>query len=111
MKDTGGLSFCGTGLAGRRLYYVANILARYCERELPLARIWLRSWRARGWTTGVRFGAGISFRVINFSLPRRGAPEKLSTKRFGARGWEKAPLVKFPPGATEETVLNCGRAL
>lgn len=89
-----------------------NVIARYCEKDLPLARIWLRSWKARGWRTGVRLaGKGISLRVINFSLPRRGAPEKLVSKKFGSRGWESSPLVKFPAGATEEDVLSCGRPL
>lgn len=90
---------------------MANIVARYSEKELPLARVWLRSWRARGWRTGIRFKDGISFRVINFSFRRRGAPEKLPIKRYGARGWQDSPLVKFPAGSTEETVLSCGRPL
>jgi len=93
---------------------VANIIARYCEKELPLARVWIRSWRARGWKTGIRFDKRerwVSLRVINFSLKRRGSPEQLKWKRYGVRGWLTSPLVKFPAGATEDDVLNCGRPL
>lgn len=88
-----------------------NVVARYSEADLPLARLWLRSWKAHGWTTGIRFNQGISLRVINFSLPKRGAPAKLVPKKYGSPGWEKAPLVKFPSGVTEEQILNCGRSI
>jgi len=93
-----------------RLLDVANVIARYCEADLPLARIWLRSWKARGWKTGIRFDTGISFRIINFShrLRDRGRPK---AKKYGTRGWLNAPLVKFPPGTTEADVINCGRPL
>lgn len=97
-----------------RLFYVKakKVLARYREADLPLARLWLRSWKARGWRTGISFTQGISFRTINFGLPRRGSdPGKFKTKRFGARGWETAPLVCFPDSATEEQVLACGRRI
>jgi hypothetical protein len=91
---------------------VKRIIAKYAEKDIALARVWFRSWKARGWRTGVRLGgSGISFRVINFGLARRGAPEKNKSKKLGARGWLTSPLVKFPPGSTEDDVLNCGREL
>ena len=89
----------------------ANIIAKYSEADLPIARLWLRSWKAHGWKTGISFSKGVSFRLINFGLPRRGAPPKLKSKAFGAPGWETAPLVRFPSGVTEEQILNCGRSI
>lgn len=89
----------------------SKVLARFKEADLPLARLWLRSWKARGWRTGVSFTEGISFRVINFGLPRRGFTGKFKTKNYGSPGWETAPLVKFPATATEAQVLACGRTV
>jgi len=95
---------------------VALVIGRFNEKDLPVARAWLRSWKTRGWRTGIGLGrnAGLSLRVINFSLvsPKRGreVPD-FRPKRYGAKGWQTAALVKFPPGATEDEILNCGRSL
>ena len=94
------------------------VIGKYCEKDLPVARIWLRSWKNRGWKTRIGFGnVDTSLRIINFSMrPPKGAPRgvypvKFKAKRYGARGWQNAELVKFPPGSTEETILNCGREI
>lgn len=93
---------------------MALVLAKFCEKDLPTARVWLRSWKARGWRTGIRFSKkGVSLRLINFSMAptRRGEVPTFRSKSFGVRGWKTAALVKFPLGTTEEEVLNCGREL
>jgi hypothetical protein len=91
------------------------ITGKYCEKDLPMARIWLRSWKNRGWKTRIGFDRlATSMRIINFSLRAPKSHKGISIptprpKRYGARGWKTADLVKFPLGTTEETVLNCGR--
>jgi hypothetical protein len=105
------LSFCSIRAQKCRLFCVAKkIIATYREADLGLARLWIRSWKARGWKPGIRLARGYeSLRLINFGQ-RPGHPV-FKIKRFGAKGWKTAPLVRFPANATEDDVLNCGRAL
>jgi hypothetical protein len=75
------------------------------------------SWTRRGWgiravLNGASIPRGKGVRVvdptvINYAFKRGRA----RIKKYGAPGWDKAPLVKFPEAATEYTILNCGRAI
>lgn len=103
-----------------------NVFAFYDpDSPHPLTRLWIKSWAARGWTPRLILPSeregGLSDRqianhrgkgtlstlnAINFSRkPRTERPRKTD--------WPDADgdVVIFPTGATEETVLHCGRDL
>ena len=97
--------------------------------------LWDRSWTAQGWRTqvlsvkevaeaggnpakamrrrcvrlGVPFARLVDLSVINFGFPP--CRRKPRVANFLRRGWQVAPLVRFPTGATEDTVFACGRRL
>lgn len=80
-----------------------------------MLRVWVRSWKNRGWTPRLVFNGatkhGRSLKVtpyvINFSH-RKGSCRIV---QHGKQGWKEADLVRFPDGTTEDFVLNCGREI
>ena len=80
-----------------------------------MLRVWVRSWKNRGWTPRLIFKGSVkpgrSLKltpyVINFSH-RRG-PRRIVS--HGNKGWREAALVLFPVGTTEDFILDCGRPL
>jgi len=108
---------------------LVKVFAAYSEQRAPLVRVWMESWSSRGWTPQLLSakelvehgslrravearGGGVlaDVLVINFSYPTRRQP-LLRAVRFGRAGWERAPLVRFPRGVTEEEIRDCGRVL
>ena len=106
-----------------------KVFAVFAESLAGVVKIWSRSWAARGWTPQLishkeieahgspraaakaRGGGFLSHLfVINFSYPARRRP-RVRTVKQGAPGWTEAPLVRFPPGVTEQDIRDCGRAL
>lgn len=92
-----------------------TIFTVYSEAQAGILRLWAQSWKARGWTPKLvtrkkekqgRFS--YSF-VINFS--QRPTRKPLRPVKFGARGWQDAPLVRFPETVTVQQVLDCGRVV
>jgi hypothetical protein len=106
-----------------------KLFAEYSERKVGLVRVWMKSWTARGWepqllsrkevleagnpqkAARARGGGAVGdASVINYGYrARKGAAPRV--KQFGKPGWESADLVRFPAGATESQVLECGRCL
>jgi hypothetical protein len=80
-----------------------------------MLRVWVRSWKNRGWTPRLIFNGtakqGRSLKlspyVINFSYKR--GPRRIVD--HGKSGWREASLVRFPAGTPEDFVLSCGRPL
>src|SRR6266581_6570867 len=94
-----------------------KVFTDYSDKSAHLLRVWVRSWSTRGWEPRLIFQKStnpgrspkVSSRVINFSL--RPCNRFQNAVKHGTREWKKAPLVEFPPGVTEDFILNCGRAL
>jgi len=103
------------------------IFALFEASKIPLVRIWVDSWQARGWSPALispreveeagsfrkavahrRGNAMSDLSEINFSGSPRGP---LRSVRFGKKGWLTAPLVRFPTGTTEAEIYSCGRKL
>lgn len=93
-----------------------KVFTDYSEDSAHMLRVWVRSWKNRGWTPrlvfsdSVKHGRSLKLTpfVINFSH-RPGGKRRISD--YGKRGWLLSPLVRFPAGSTEDTVLDCGRPL
>lgn len=86
------------------------------RHQAELCALWRRSWLGAGWTPRVlrktkKAPAGrpvVTFSHINFSCP---PGRMLEACPFGAPGWRTAEVVLFPPEATPQQILDCGRPL
>ena len=106
-----------------------KVFAVFAEPLAEIVKLWARSWAARGWTPQLlshkeieihgspraaaraRGGGFLStLLVLNFSYPARRRP-RVRTVKWGSPGWQTAPLVRFPPGVTEQDIRGCARAL
>ena len=106
-----------------------KVFSVFSERKAGLIKVWAQSWEARGWTpqlisereletegsvrAAIRArGGGVlaDVLVVNFEYPARRRPPR-RVVGFGKPGWKMARLVRFPAGATEEQIRNCGRSL
>ena len=106
-----------------------KVFAVFRESQSGIVKVWAASWRAHGWTPQLLAewevedsgsarraakarGGGllVDVCVINFAYPDRRRPTR-RLARVGRSGWLTAPLVRFPPGTTEQTIRDCGRAL
>lgn len=100
-----------------------QVFARYDLQTRHLIRLWMRSWKARGWRPRIYFGNSVpaDFRegkdteapcnLINYSWsPRRPCTVAWDFSSPPAQNHE-ADVVIFPQHATEAQILNCGRSL
>lgn len=92
-----------------------RVFITYTLDEGPRFRLAAKSWERRGWEVriaypGKRVPKGsrvVPSNWINFAFKRG----RLKASNFGRRGWDSAPVVKFPKTATEIEILTCGRAI
>ena len=105
-----------------------RVFAVFESSKVALVRVWIDSWAARGWSPQLispreieeagsvpqalrrraRGGAVTDLLAINFSGRPR---DSLRAVRLGRRGWQSAPVVRFPAGTSEADVFSCGRKL
>jgi hypothetical protein len=97
-----------------------KVFTVFRPEQAKLLQVWARSWAANGWTTrlllprdgspgrAAKGGKIVPPTLINYSLRPR---HLWRHKKFGAKGWESADLVLFPPDSTDETVIAAGRPL
>lgn len=93
-----------------------KIYTTFDERRPLVLRLWVASWKARGWEPRVLLPAEkippgqkhCPCDWINFGFFSDG---QLRAKLAGARGWSTAKIVKFSYTTTDEDIFAWGRPL
>lgn len=88
-----------------------KVFTLYSSAFANSLRLWIKNWESKGFEPKLislreledstlkqivrRRGGGILVRLGSFNLSHKRGRVKFA--RYGARGWQKAPVVVFPP--------------